>query len=104
MASGNKSGGQFTGNPMGSGASSGMTTKSIGDGQVILSAYPQDNVHGVDIPNSRGGSFRGSPTNLKHSLTGTAAVQDGPGAAGPVKNQTDKIPSGGMPVPAGGRP
>lgn len=82
-----KSGGVFTGNPMGSGKSAGITDKSIGDGQSIKSAYPQDNVHGLDLPDTRGGSFRGSPTNLKHSLTGTAAVQEGPGAAGPVTHK-----------------
>lgn len=87
MASGTKSGGVFTGNPMGDGPSKGITNKSIGDGQTINSAYPQDNVSGVSLSDTRGGSFRGSPTNLKHSLTGTAAVQEGPGAAGPVTHK-----------------
>lgn len=93
MASGTKSPGVFTGNPMGNGKSAGIVTKSIGGGgQKIMSAYPQDNVHGVDLPNTMGGSMGGSPTNLKHSLTGTAAVQDGPGAAsskGNRKNYAD---------------
>lgn len=89
MASEGKSGGVFTGNPMGGtpGKNAGMVSKSIGDGQNILSAYPQDNVHGVDLPDTRGGSFAGSPTNLKHSLTGTSAVQEGPGAAGSVSHK-----------------
>jgi hypothetical protein len=78
---------KFSGNPTGAGKSTGIVDKSIGDGQSIKSAYPQDNVHGVDLPNTKGGSFRGSPTNLKHSLTGTAAVQEGPGAAGPVTHK-----------------
>lgn len=86
MASGTKSSGIFTGNPTGEGASTGIVTKSIGDGQSIKSAYPQDNVSGVSLPDTRGGSMRGGPTNLKHSLTGVAAVQEGPGAAGPVKH------------------
>jgi hypothetical protein len=87
MASGSKSDSVFTKNPLGDGASAGIVTKSIGDGQSIKSAYPQDNVHGVSLPDTKGGSFRGSPTNLSHSLTGTSAVQDGPGAAGSVKHQ-----------------
>ena len=87
MASGSKSDSVFTKNPTGEGKSTGMVRKEIGDGQSILSAYPQDNVHGMSLDNERGGSFRGGPTNLSHSLKGTSAVQDGPGAAGPVKNQ-----------------
>lgn len=87
MASGTKSGGVFTGNSTGKGKSEGIYDQSIGDGQSIKSAFPQDNVHGLDLTNTRGGSFAGSPTNLKHSLTGTAAVQEGPGAAGPVKHK-----------------
>lgn len=92
MASGQKSGGVFTGNSTGKGKSEGMCTSKAGgsgakggSGQKILSAYPQDNVHGVDLPDTRGGSFRGGPTNLSHSLKGTSAVQEGPGAAGKVK-------------------
>jgi hypothetical protein len=87
MASGSKSDSIFTKNPTGEGKSEGMVRKDIGDGQSILSAYPQDNVHGMSLDNERGGKFRGSPTNLEHSLKGTSAVQDGPGAAGPVKHQ-----------------
>lgn len=87
MASGSKTDDIFTKTNMGSGPSEGMVRKDIGTGQSILSAYPQDNVHGVDLPDERGGKFRGSPTNLEHSLKGTSAVQDGPGAAGPVKHQ-----------------
>lgn len=87
MASGSKSDSVFTKNPMGDGKSEGMVRKEIGDGQSILSAYPQDNVHGMSLDNERGGKMAGSPTNLKHSLTGVSAVQEGPGAAGPVKHQ-----------------
>lgn len=87
MASGSKSDSVFTKNPMGDGKSEGMVRKDIGSGQSILSAYPQDNVHGMSLDDERGGKFRGSPTNLSHSLTGASAVQDGPGAAGPVKHQ-----------------
>jgi hypothetical protein len=92
MASGTKSGGVFTGNSTADGKSAGMVTTRVGGagakggaGQKILSAYPQDNVHGVDLPDTRGGSFRGGPTNLAHSLKGSSAVQEGPGAAGGVK-------------------
>ena len=87
MASGSKSDSVFTKNPTGEGKSTGMVRKEIGDGQSILSAYPQDNVHGMSLEDERGGKFRGSPTNLEHSLKGTSAVQDGPGAAGSVKHQ-----------------
>lgn len=87
MASGSKTDSVFTKNSIGEGKSEGMARKEIGDGQSILSAYPQDNVHGMSLDNERGGKFRGGPTNLEHSLKGTSAVQDGPGAAGPVKHQ-----------------
>lgn len=88
MASGSKSDSIFTKNPTGEGKSEGMVRKEIGDGQSILSAYPQDNVHGMSLDDERGGKFRGGPTNLGHSLKGgVSAVQDGPGAAGPVDHQ-----------------
>ena len=87
MASGSKSDSIFTKNPTGEGKSEGMVRKEIGDGQSILSAYPQDNVHGMSLEDERGGKFRGGPTNLEHSLRGTSAVQDGPGAAGPVTHK-----------------
>ena len=41
----------------------------------IKSAYPQDNVHGLDLPDTMGGSFGGSATNIAHSLSGASAVQ-----------------------------
>lgn len=82
-----KSSSEFTENSIGKGKSTGISDKNIGfGGQHIKTAYPMDNIHGLDLPNTRGGSFRGGPTNLKHSLTGATAVQDGPGAAGKVKN------------------
>lgn len=76
MASGSKTRNEFTKDNTGDGKSNGIVRSGK-----IMSAYPQDNVHGVDLPDTRGGSFGGSPTNLKHSLTGASAVQDGPGAA-----------------------
>jgi hypothetical protein len=57
--------------------SNGIVDKSIGDGQKIKSAYPQDTAGNVDLPNTRGGSFGGSTTNLGHSLNGASAVQKG---------------------------
>lgn len=87
MASGSKSDSIFTKNPTGEGKSEGIVTKDIGSGQRIMSAYPQDNVHGMSLEDERGGKFRGSPTNLSHSLTGASAVQDGPGADGPVTHR-----------------
>jgi hypothetical protein len=79
----------FTESGMGEGKSAGIVDTGIGfGGQKIKTAYPMDNVHGVDLPDTKGGSMRGGPTNLKHSLTGASAVQDGPGAAGKVKHNT----------------
>lgn len=77
MASGTKSGGVFTGNPTGGspGESDGLVRKSVPGGK-LLSAYPQDNVHGIDLPDCMGGSFAGSDTNLAHSLSGASAVSD----------------------------
>lgn len=70
MASGSKTNNEFTKQNLGDGKSTGIKR----DGK-IMSAYPQDNVHGVDLPNTRGGSFGGSDTNLSHSLKGASAVQ-----------------------------
>lgn len=91
MASGSKESSVFTGNSTGKGASTGIKTKGIGfGGQKIMSAYPQDNIHGYDVENPTGDTLRGGPDNLKHSLTGASAVQRGPGSAGKAKyNQGD---------------
>lgn len=80
MASGSKSDSVFTSNPMGGspGESNGIKTKSVPGGS-LKSAYPQDNVHGVNLPDTMGGSFGGSDTNLGHSLNGASAVQEKPG-------------------------
>lgn len=80
MASGSKSNSVFTTNDMGGKpGDSSMQKKTkgseVGGGGSILSAYPQDNVHGVDLPNCMGDSMGGSDTNLGHSLTGASAVQ-----------------------------
>ena len=88
MASSTKSNSVFTGNPMGgsAGDSDMVVTKSGGNqggGGKIKSAYPQDNVHGLDLPNTKGGKFGGSATNISHSLSGASAVQR---QSGKVKN------------------
>lgn len=76
MASGNKTSNEFTRSGMGSGPSAGMKrTKAGSHGDSDLAAYPQDNVHGLDLPNTRGGPMGGSVTNLSHSLEGASAVQ-----------------------------
>lgn len=78
MASGTKSNSVFTGNSTGGkpGESDGLKRKSIMDGNAtLLSAYPQDNVHGLDLPDCYGGDFGGSDTNLSHSITGASANQ-----------------------------
>lgn len=66
----------FTGNPMGGspGESGGLKRTKYPSG-THLSAYPQDNVHGVNLPDTRGGSFGGGVTNLGHSLDGASAVE-----------------------------
>ena len=76
MASGSKSDSVFSGNPMGGspGESAGLKRTKTPDG-TDLAAYPQDNVHGVNLPDTKGGSMGGSVTNLSHSLTGASAVQ-----------------------------
>lgn len=48
---------------------------NVGGGGSILCAFPQDNVHGVTLPNTRGDTMAGSDTNLSHSLSGSSAVQ-----------------------------
>lgn len=80
MASGSKSDSIFTGNPMGGtpGQSDGVKKSkggNVGGGGTINSAYPQDNVHGVNLPNTTGDDMGGSDTNLAHSLSGASAVQ-----------------------------
>lgn len=65
---------KFDSNPTGSGPSSGIK-KTAMPGGTIVTGYPQDNVHGVDLPNTKGGSMGGSTTNLSHSLSGASAVQ-----------------------------
>lgn len=75
MASGSKTDSVFTRSGMGSGPSSGLKRTSMPGGGSDLAAYPQDNVHGVDLPNTMGGKFGGSDTNLSHSLQGASAVQ-----------------------------
>lgn len=85
MASGSKTNSVFTESNMGTGKSSGIYDEKANFGQTIKCAHGQDNVHGMDLPDTFGGSFRGGTTNLGHSLKGASAVQDGPGAAGSVK-------------------
>jgi len=68
----------FTRNPLGGevGVSEGLIRKKI-PGGTLLSAYPQDNVHGVDLPDCYAGAMPdGSPSNLAHSLKGASMVVD----------------------------
>lgn len=69
---------KFTSNPTGSGPSSGIKKESV-PGGTIMTATGQDNVHGVDLPNTLGGKMGGSNTNLSHSLSGASAVQKAKG-------------------------
>lgn len=86
MASGSKTNSVFTETNMAEGKSSGIVDEKGDFGQTIKCAYPQDNVHGMELADTRGGAMRGGVTNLGHSLKGASAVQDGPGAAGSVKH------------------
>lgn len=77
----------FTGNPTGgTPGDTPMVKKSsggnVGGGGTILTPFPQDNVHGVKLSDTMGGSFGGSDTNLSHSLKGVSAVQKGSGGGG----------------------
>lgn len=48
---------------------------NVGGGGSILVAHGQDNVHGVDLPDTMGCAMGGSDTSLSHSLSGSSAVQ-----------------------------
>lgn len=91
MASGSKSDSVFSTNPMGGKPGKTPSLKRMSGGPAsddgtILSAYPMDNVHGVDLPNTTGDTMGGGPTNLKHSLTGASAVVRGSGGGGKTEN------------------
>jgi len=86
MGTGSKTNTVFTETNLSEGKSTGIVDEKANFGQVIKTAYPQDNQHGMKLSDERGGSVRGSATNLSHSLSGASAVQDGPGAAGSVKH------------------
>lgn len=78
MASGSKDRNIFTEDRLGKGPSEGLKRSSAGpraDNGTDLAAYPMDNVHGVELPDTRGGKFGGSCTNISHSLEGASAVQ-----------------------------
>lgn len=74
MSSDPKSSSVFTKNPMGDGPSAGVKKESMPGGTMMI-ATGQDNVHGVNLPNTLGGKMGGSTSNLAHSLTGASAVQ-----------------------------
>lgn len=77
MASGKKTDSVFTRSGMGGspGDSDMIKDGSMPGGTTDKVSYPQDNVSGVDLPNTMGGKMGGSVTNLSHSLTGASAVQ-----------------------------
>lgn len=74
MASSEKTSSVFTKSGMGDGPSSGVKTTAM-PGGTIKTGFPQDNVHGVSLPDTKGGSMGGSTSNLSHSLSGASAVQ-----------------------------
>lgn len=68
----------------GHGPSEGIKTKSVGRGQTINTAFPMDNVDlamPIDSSLMESGGFGGSVDNLKHSLSGSSAVNEGVGKA-----------------------
>lgn len=85
----------FTRNPMGGkpGDSEGLKEHSkgkanFGGGGHHLAAFPQDNVHGVDLPDCHfGGKMGGSTTSLEGQLTGASVVQR---QTGKIKDITRK--------------
>lgn len=74
----------------GSGPSKGISTKSIDrPDQKIMTAVGMDNVQLAMHTKSSildEGGFPGGVDNLKHSLTGTSAVNEEVGAAGPIRH------------------
>lgn len=60
-----------------------MKSESIGRGQTILRAYPMDNLKEFPIESSLKdeGGFKGSVTNLKHSLVGASSIDGEVGSA-----------------------
>ena len=75
MASGSKTNSNYTRSGNGDGMSEGIVRSAMPRGQTDQASYPQDNVTGVPLKNTKGGSFGGSDTNLSHSLNGASAVQ-----------------------------
>jgi hypothetical protein len=74
----------------GMGPSKGIVNHKVARGQTIKTATPQDNIqlaYPTESSIREEGGFRGSPTNLKHSIEGAEAVDpNNPGAAGPVRH------------------
>ena len=61
--------------------------------QSIKRAYPLD-TSDMELPNETGmAGFKGSETNLKHSLTGPSAVQDNRGDGGGDGNDSPYVPN-----------
>lgn len=81
--------------------SNSIKTKSIGRGQSIATSFPMDNIKNkpggeISLPDTMGGSFKGSQTNLKHSLSGAEAVDPGGlGLAGGAKRGGSMDKEGG---------
>lgn len=68
----------------GSGKSNGIFEHRIGRGQKINTAFGMDNVKlamPMDSSLNDSGGIKGGTENLKHSLTGASAVNDGLGKA-----------------------
>lgn len=72
------------------GKSEGMTSESIGRGQKVMRAYPQDNQTNVNCSDDScrlGSELRGGLSNIGHTLKGAVGVGgEDLGTAGDVKH------------------
>jgi hypothetical protein len=70
--------GKFDSNETGESPSKMIKTSKIGSGQMIKSAYPQDNQSGYPLEGTMSGmnGFGGGDTYLGHSLKGASAVME----------------------------
>jgi hypothetical protein len=77
----------------GHGASEGIDSESIGNGQVLHTSFPVDNVSlAMPIESSvrETGGIRGGPNYVGHSLHGATVVNDDMLSAGSVKHHMIK--------------
>jgi hypothetical protein len=70
-------------------SSSGIVDSKVAHGQTVKRAFPLD-TSDMSLPNEQGlEGFGGSPTSVRHSLSGASVVQDN----GPGGNKSKYIPN-----------